>query len=82
MSNSSTDQEESKQIERIYIRVIQNATKEQIELILDHLKLETRADNLVSEKNNERLMTSMDCLLLFLTNTPGMSRARRPLLND
>ncbi len=65
---------ESKQLERIYIHLIQNATKEQIELILDHLKLETRIDNLVTdnaENNNARLMTSMDCLLLFLTNTAG-----------
>lgn len=74
VSNCRVGQEEFKQLERVYIHLIQNATKDQIELILDHLKLETRADNLVtddSENNNERLMTSMDCLLLFLTNTAG-----------
>ena len=56
--------------------MIQNATKEQIELILDHLKLETRADILITdngEHKTERLTTAMDCLMLFLSHTPGRS---------
>jgi len=69
-----TGTEDLKQIERVYVHLIQNATKDQIELTLDHLKLEVRADNLIVDNTahkNDRLMTSMDCLLLFLVHTPG-----------